>query len=507
MPRKRLMTWDAAKTRWRKSDQKLAKSLGYRPNYRFLISCKELADLGYISSSTPWTANDTYQAANKWWEEQLNKHIPTKIVHPLQDQVDKIYSRIDYAKRHGMSHELEKLADQKNEILNLSEPECVDLVEEYVPSKAAIKKYELYSNVFGLNIPNNFPTEYFEDLFGENRIWDDRIATEINNPVASDKTMKAQIENYLLEAAKKVQAGLIVAKTYDNYHYKFRMIQEVIGESVDVETLNENHISKLQSHLMTLLHQRRLDPINKSGKSDEYLNAICTLMRAFVKSLYKKRLIKEMPRNLDDLKIKVSEKTIHTMTDQEITRIIREIPEHNQLKLHILLMLNCGYRGIDIATLQVNEIIKGRIIRKRHKLKNVKNAPLVNYKLWDETIALLDRWRQENGTALLTLKGKPWVSSILVSTEDSRLPKVKRTDNIKSIYENIVMNKLSINKPYSLIRKTAASKLDMNDEFSRYAEHFLGECPSTTTGKRYQTPSQERFDAAITWLGEQYGLK
>ena len=70
------------------------------------------------------------------------------------------------------------------------------------------------------------------------------------------------------------------------------------------------------------------------------------------------------------------------MTDQELIRIINGIPDENQLKLHVLLMLNCAYRGMDIATLKDSEIQDGRIIRKRHKTKDQKNMPYQHTELY-----------------------------------------------------------------------------------------------------------------------------
>jgi integrase len=212
-------------------------------------------------------------------------------------------------------------------------------------------------------------------------------------------------------------------------------------------------------------------------------------------------LLNEQPRNLSSVKINVREKAKVKMTDDDIKKILAGISDNNQLKLHILLMLNCGYRGMDIATLREDEIVKGRIIRKRHKTKDLKDTPTVEYKLWTETRRLLDHWHTGKEIALQTRSGKRWVYSDLQADGS-----VKQTDNIATNYNRIVRKGLAVDFPYSLLRKTAASKLDEHPEFGRYAEHFLGEKPSSVAKRHYITPSQEQFDRAIDWLGQQFGV-
>jgi hypothetical protein len=66
MPRKYLMTWDDRKERWRKSDKTLASSLGLPESHRFVVTCHQLVEQGYLDPSAPRTAMNTYQAANRW---------------------------------------------------------------------------------------------------------------------------------------------------------------------------------------------------------------------------------------------------------------------------------------------------------------------------------------------------------------------------------------------------------------------------------------------------------
>ena len=147
-----------------------------------------------------------------------------------------------------------------------------------------------------------------------------------------------------------------------------------------------------------------------------------------------------------------------------------------------------------------------RIIRKRHKTKDQKNTPVVNYKLWDETTRLLSKWKTQSGIALRTRTGGLWVFSKLIELEDGT-HKTTQSDNIATNYKRVVVEGLGIDRPYSLIRKSAASKLDAHPEFGRYAVHFLGESPKSIASRHYITPDQDRFDAAVEWLGNEFGIK
>ena len=63
----------------------------------------------------------------------------------------------------------------------------------------------------------------------------------------------------------------------------------------------------------------------------------------------------------------------------------------------------------------------------------------------------------------------------------------------------------AFSKPLKLLRKTTASLLDGEPEYGRYVNHFLGHAPRSIGERHYVTPSAERFDEAIAWLGHQYG--
>lgn len=508
MPRKMLMTWDGDKQRWRKRDKKLARKLGLPESHRFFVTCFQLVEQGYLDTSVPRTELTTYRAANAWWEEQLAKigisgpHAP----HPLQEQLDALTTRLDYAKRHGLTEEVKELTEERERAEAIREPEATDLYMGEIVSQQASKNRQMLEDLFGWNIPVDTPPLIVERFLGNDQVWGDRLSREVHSPLPQDRTIGGQVKAYLQSQALKVRAGKLTAKRYDNLTYIFNIIENQLGAGRDVASVTEKDVEKLYLYLLSKLGERHHDPNGKAGYSEDYASGVLGRFKAFVRHLHVNRLINDLPRNLNAVSIKVLEKPKQRMTDEEVKAILRGVSDDNQLKLHILLMLNCGYRGMDIATLRESEIIDGRIIRKRHKTKDSKHTPTVNYKLWDETCRLLDRWKTGKEIALLTKSGRRWVYGELIEHADGS-HKTKQTDSIATNFKRVVRKGLGIDRPYSLLRKTAASKLDEHPEFGRYAEHYLGEKPDSVAKRHYITPSQERFDAALTWLGEQFGVK
>lgn len=140
-------------------------------------------------------------------------------------------------------------------------------------------------------------------------------------------------------------------------------------------------------------------------------------------------------------------------------------------------------------------------MRKRSKTHERESVPTVNYLLWGVTLDLLKRYAsKERDRVLLTESGLPSVRDRL-DDEGKR----HRVNALQSVYVH-VKERLNLEKPYMSLRATAGSKLEENDEYARYAQHFLGQAPEDIARKHYVIPSQDRFDAAVRCPGEQFGF-
>jgi hypothetical protein len=151
----------------------------------------------------------------------------------------------------------------------------------------------------------------------------------------------------------------------------------------------------------------------------------------------------------------------------------------------------------DISDLHPAEVDweAGRITRRRSKTEKEETTPIVCYVLWNETWNLLKKYGKRGGDqVLLTHTGRPWVRDELVNG------KRRRSDSIKSLYAH-----LKVQHPLKRFRKTGSTTLDK--QYPECVELYLGHAPRTITQKSYVTPSQDRLDEAINWLGEQCGVE
>lgn len=242
--------------------------------------------------------------------------------------------------------------------------------------------------------------------------------------------------------------------------------------------------------------------VRDSGLSGDYKKKVFSVARSFIEALAIRDLI-PLPKNIRHRRhrFSVGPKAIPTFTVAEVRRMVDNAP--GQLRLHLMLMANCGMTQIDVSDLLQSEVdwAEGRIIRKRSKESDEANVPIVNYKLWPQTWELLQHHRQTEGDrVLLTQSGKTWIRDELGADG-----KRHKTDAIKSNYRHL-QRKLGIDKPIKLLRKTSAAILESHEHYGRYVVHFLGQSPRGVAARHYAPPSKVLFDEILAWLGRQYGF-
>lgn len=227
--------------------------------------------------------------------------------------------------------------------------------------------------------------------------------------------------------------------------------------------------------------------------------------RSFIKSLWEKKLI-ELPRNLNSkqLAIHIPDKAPVLFRKDEIAVYLKTAKP--KTKLYLLLMLNCGMYPVDIATLKQTEVDwkRGRINRKRTKTRDSSdNVPKVDYPLWRATFKLLKEFRSDHPELVLVNQdgGPLWVES------GSKNDKLNRNSNIHSAYFQL-QRKVpeGMRKGLKSLRKTGATTMN-NGPHGSFAEHYLGEAPTTVSLKHYTHENGPRFDAAVLWLGKELGIR
>lgn len=475
MPASYLMTWEPKHRRWAKM---------YK-GHRHSRSCKQLAE--WCGHHVVETKEGSYQIANAWWLEKLAEiqGQTQKPIDPRAEYRAVLEERREWARMHGDS--------QAEEILSSEISGKPRYVED--PTKPG--------HFFRLNLPpaverygdkpesiwSKMPRPPITALNPNDPVWKDRLARQETPPVPEDLTISVQITTYL-----GFERDRVSLYQYDQIRQCLERFRTFAGATLHVNTINENKIEQYFVYLREL------------EIGEEYKQKHLVHMRSFVTYLAEKRLI-PLPLNLKSKKFvfKVTPKAISIIPIDDVKAIVREAK--GQLKLHLLLMLNCGMTQVDISDLHPSEVewTEGRIIRKRSKTSDEPNVPVVNYKLWQLTWELLQEHRSDSPDhVLLTQSGTKWVQ-----TNVSQAGKVNRTDCISEAYGRL-KNKLR-NEPIAWeslkhFRKTSASLIGNHPEFARLVTEFLGHSPESIADIHYVRPSVSEFDRAVEWLGQQYGF-
>jgi integrase len=427
----------------------------------YVVSCREMGVTD--------TKEGSYQAANAWWEKKLAE-IESRPTHPHQSVINELNRRKDWAVAYqpAVVPEIEKSLSRVDQFPEEFPTEAIQALENTV--LAGISPSELLEHI---------------SLDKDRSIWNDRLSRHNTPSIPVDRTIKAQVDRHIALERARVDAGQLSVSEFDTIRRCLQDFRDWVGGSNPVESLDSEKWESWWSHLM------------KMDISIEYKKKKLRYVRSFISWLGEKGMV-AVPPNLHSRRYRFGggAKSVPTIPIDNVKSLIRESP--GQLRLHLLLMLNCGMTQTDISDLKPNEVDwdKGRIKRKRSKTEDHANVPTVEYPLWPETFALLLRFGQREGDrALLTESGRTWVRDSI--KKDGKRSKV---DAIKSNYVHL-QRRLGMVYSMKLLRKTSASLLETSPEFARYSTMFLGHSPRSIADRHYVVPSQEQFDRAIGWLG------
>ena len=171
-------------------------------------------------------------------------------------------------------------------------------------------------------------------------------------------------------------------------------------------------------------------------------------------------------------------------------------------------MAKCGWRNIDIATLEQEHVDwdKGTITRKRHKTEKKENTPEVQYKLWPETFALLKKHRNTRAGSQLVLVNENG-NSLVPSRIDDDAKKgtvLRKSDAIRNDVYRWEKKKGKLGFTLKQIRAAGATLLESNPEYRHLVPLYLGHSTKTVAEQSYAQYPQDLFDEAIDWLRDQF---
>ena len=473
MPASYLMAWEPKGRRWWKQHNRK----------RYVISCRQLG-------VKPETKEASYLAANQWWRNVLAELEGLREPHPHADLLAVLQRRQDRAKAHGRRDEADEWAGKKRALEALNEADEVSIVpESYLLSEAAKQRREV-ARLLG---------QHDDDPVIAEALYGDDVAD--GDDVPADKTLGGQVERRLSQLKARVHAGNLTPGSFANsrdclYHFRDWIGAKNAPAKITADTLEDFH-----TFLLDKIAARKLDLAGKDGWSRDFAAKVFGQAKSFISYMAGKGLM-SLPPNITSKGFKFGSgaKKIVTMTDKEVELLVEKAT--GQLRLHLLMMLNCGMTQCDIADLLDEEVDweAGRIIRKRSKTDDQPNTPTVSYKLWPETFDLLRKYRSGKPTVLLTKSGGLWAWEEL--GQDGKL---HGSDNIATNFKRLRQRKdVSIAKSLKVFRKTSATRMEGSKDFRHFRPLFLGHAPDGIGEKHYADHSPAYFDEAVCWLRSQF---
>jgi hypothetical protein len=441
------MTWEPSKLRWRKMYRKKV----------YTISCDAL--------DCPGTKEGSYRQANSWWESQFSKlkTPPTRF-----------------------DHVIEELERKKAWLVHHKEPtEKFDRAIEMLREMANDPNiHPSYANLFvngapDINRKRSDPSNsHFTSVVPmETTIWNDRLSRFEKPP--TERTVGYWIEKFLAMRETEVKSGDLSVSSYESIKLCLDHFSKWLNPELPIDNLDASRWIEWYMQLQSL-------SISIGYKRKRFIFA-----RTFISWLIEQGLIPGFASLFARrYKFGKSDKEVEPLSVEKVRAMVEST--NGILRLHLLLMLNTGMTQKDISDLKPSEYKEGRITRRRSKTAN-RNTRIVSWKLWDVTRDLLDQFKQEGSHLLLTQSGKAWVRDELIDG------KRKKTDSIKSIYR---LTKINI--PLKRLRQTSGDMI--KKKFSKdVADHFLAH-GREVVDQSYFSEDQKRLDAAVAWLGKEYGL-
>jgi integrase len=481
MARTTLMSWEGDPCyRWVKM---------YRGR-RYRISCH---DLGVPRSQ--WTKEGSYQAANLWWrakEQAIDGRCEQE--RPHADAIAELQKKEAIAAALGFEEEREQLKKEMARIAGLDaadspglSPETLQLIND--------------ARMFGIHVDSDADPDLLEKIFGRDRIWSDRQRRMQTLP--ADRTIKAASAAYLKQKRDEVENNLRSPDGYDNIRRTVERFVDFCGESNSAECISADLWHRWYVHCAAKVAAKEA---GGEGWSVIYARDEFQSSRAFVRWLWERDWIPSIPRNLNSkqFSFEIEESEIPTFNNSEIQDLLKN--SHGQLKLHLLLMLNCGFTQKDLSDLRHDQIdLKaGTISRKRSKTKNKKSVPKVTYRLWPVTVRELRKWRSSDPTfALRTNNGLAWVRKAIRA--DGKLGKV---DYIAVLFRRLKakIGMTEGRKSLKVFRKTASTRIGGNRTYRPLRHLFLGHSSRNVADRYYVETPNELLREAIEWLGCDLGI-
>ena len=421
------------------------------------------------------------------------------------------------ADEEGMYDEIAKLVTKLEAHLAAEEP--LPPILHCLPDGATDSEKELVRTFCsdGIVGPEG-PRPYLDNRFGAlgwspSGIWQERIrqlGALTSHQRKLPQTVGHQVQRFLDFKEMQVRGGVLKSRTWGTLAERLPIFVNWIKPGTHVATINGTTITEFYKWLLQKSwgHERR--------------KGVFTAARQWIRWAWRQDDVEleNLPKNIDSREFVflthidatgVAKKTRTELlwTPDEFHRTLGIVPE--DLQLHLLLMLNCGFTTIDVGTLLKSEVQlkEGRIVRQRTKTRRHEHPPVVNYKLWSRTARLLrSHLSSDPALALTNRAGGPLCVSKLV---------VKNGVTHETVFSSLLRRYVKMkkvkpkmpDKQLKFLRKTGSSKLRSDRRFLSLDSLYLGHSWVTIADKHYNVFDGQPYpplDEAIEWLGKEFGV-
>ena len=352
-----------------------------------------------------------------------------------------------------------------------------------------------------------------------------------NNAVKCWKVKKAEIDagETLTTKPKDLKPPPVQTTPRWNPHRVSSSIKRFLqAKQIEVDTgiIKPSRLSDLRSclqgfrdffgsELMPKIDEKAITSYHadSSGKMAEGAMKVSTLgqnykaVRQFYNWCYKQRIIKDRPRNLDDLSVTIPDQQNEYFTGKELNALVDACGDSESfsiLKASIMLGINMGHGQQDVSDLLVGEVKHRnrppRIIRKRSK-----TGIQSNHLMWRKTRELLIpfcKGKKANERVFSRPDGRPLVPMSV--GKDGKLTG-GRSDFLGTKFRRLVQDVLGKDdkRRFRELRKTGAN---------RCKQRMLGTEPMYLAHKDpsmasiYTDPAQKNFDLMMTYMEKDFGF-
>lgn len=447
------LTWDADGRRWR-----------FMHDYkRHVRSVRQLKKDGYLDPDCPETKEASYHGARAWQKTMLAELDAARLPEGHAEAIAELKRYQEHSLAHGEHLDTEAMAGLMRGLgRKEADPPPSSLVRDLV------------------------------DYFRFTTVKVDRAAGDDAVPRQGTKGLSVgqAAEEWLESSVKSRQRlGHICHREVVNHRYGVKLFRDWIGDATPLADIDEIKWLAFFARLTEFVDEGRYKPT--------YCKHALRYSRDFMEHCIG---LGRHPglRNLRDRKMRIgiSEPEKVFFSNGEIEILLGKAG--GQTRLHLILMLNCGFTQKDISDLHPDEVWlgEGRIVRKRSKGRKHATVPVVSYKLWPVTARLLGEYKSSNPDRFLVTKsGRPWVDK-----------NGKDTDSIRTQFKYL-QAEVGITKSLRSFRKTSANRLGKRPEFIACQQYFLGHAPGTVAQRHYvEQADQSIFDQAVDWLQGELGI-